>query len=99
MGPSFEVAMLMMIICCVGGVVTLTSAALVVGHESLRPFCCLALVAFQLFVGWYRPMLGMLKGEIVPESHRATVYIIYEFFSKVSGTFLAIRSEGQAFGF
>lgn len=38
-------------------------------------FC--AFLFFELSVGIYFPMMGTLKGQIVPESQRATIYNIY----------------------
>merc|ERR1711988_1733916 len=37
----------------------------------------LAFLAFEACVGLYFPMMGTLKGDIVPEDMRATIYNIY----------------------
>lgn len=38
-----------------------------------------AFLAFETCVGLYFPMIGTLKGEIVPEEKRSTIYNIYRF--------------------
>merc|ERR1711933_128610 len=40
-------------------------------------FC--AFLAFEACVGLYFPMIGTLKGDIVPEDMRSTIYNIYRF--------------------
>merc|ERR1719281_1883804 len=39
----------------------------------------LAFLVFEACVGLYFPMIGTLKGDIVPEDMRATIYNIYRF--------------------
>merc|ERR1711920_74038 len=38
-----------------------------------------AFLAFEACVGLYFPMIGTLKGDIVPEEKRSTIYNIYRF--------------------
>merc|ERR1719195_1900207 len=38
-----------------------------------------AFMAFEACVGLYFPMMGTLKGDIVPEDMRSTIYNIYRF--------------------
>merc|ERR1719436_1819101 len=38
-----------------------------------------AFLVFEMAVGLYFPMIGTLKGDIVPEDMRATIYNIYRF--------------------
>merc|ERR1719454_1907456 len=38
-----------------------------------------AFLAFEACVGLYFPMIGTLKGDIVPEDMRSTIYNIYRF--------------------
>merc|ERR1711997_1358189 len=37
----------------------------------------LAFLVFEMMVGLYFPMMGTLKGDIVPEDMRSTIYNIY----------------------
>jgi len=39
----------------------------------------LAFLVFEMMVGLYFPMMGTLKGDIVPEDMRSTIYNIYRF--------------------
>merc|ERR1719281_803918 len=39
----------------------------------------LAFLVFEACVGLYFPMIGTLKGDIVPEDMRSTIYNIYRF--------------------
>merc|ERR1712007_161141 len=42
-------------------------------------FRFLAFLAFEACVGIYFPLIGRLKGDIVPEDMRSTIYNIYRF--------------------
>merc|ERR1719215_639333 len=45
----------------------------------------LAFLVFEACVGIYFPMIGTLKGDIVPEDMRSTIYNIYRFPLNVAG--------------
>merc|ERR1719229_857215 len=42
-------------------------------------FRFIAFLAFEACVGIYFPLIGALKGDIVPEDMRSTIYNIYRF--------------------
>merc|ERR1712190_109325 len=60
----------MLIAACSHVVVVLTS------NVTFRFF---AFLMFEFCVGLYFPMIGTLKGDIVPEDKRSTIYNIYRF--------------------
>jgi len=64
------------------GVITMVASAgshLVVVASSDVTTRFLAFLVFEACVGMYFPMIGTLKGEIVPEDMRSTIYNIYRF--------------------
>lgn len=64
------------------GIITMIASAcchaviVVSSNVSLR---FLAFLVFEACVGMYFPLMGSLKGDIVPESMRSTIYNIYRF--------------------
>lgn len=64
------------------GVITMVASAcchLVVVASSDVTTRFLAFLVFEACVGMYFPMIGTLKGDIVPEDYRSTIYNIYRF--------------------
>ena len=53
------------------------AGAAVSAKRNARASLCAAFFAFELCVGLYFPMMGTLKGDIVPEDMRSTIYNIY----------------------
>jgi len=58
-------------------VLALAAHALPVLAEGNYTLCFVAFLFFELSVGIYFPMIGTLKGSVVPEGARSTIYNIY----------------------
>lgn len=65
------------LIFCAGGAIVRAIAMSIVALEISETVSFLALNLFEMCVGMYFPIMGTMKGGIVPEDKRAAIYNLY----------------------
>mmetsp|Transcript_151 Transcript_151/g.447 ORF Transcript_151/g.447 Transcript_151/m.447 type:complete len:464 (-) Transcript_151:65-1456(-) len=97
LGGSFRSTVLLLGACLIVAMLAFAVAACSALQDERRGVCFVALALFSCTSGFFGPVAGVLKGEIVPEDVRTTVYILFAF---VGGVFSASQihvSSDKAF--
>mmetsp|Transcript_99615 Transcript_99615/g.277355 ORF Transcript_99615/g.277355 Transcript_99615/m.277355 type:complete len:459 (-) Transcript_99615:89-1465(-) len=94
---TFRSTKLMLGACHLGGALAFAVASATAGQAEAGTVCFWALFVCEFMVGFCWPILGMLKGDVVPEGVRCTLYCLFEFSAFMFSHSQSQRSSQAAF--